>query len=366
MQTAIPCTMMRGGTSRGPYFLATDLPADWATREQVLLAAMGSPNAQQIDGIGGGTSLTSKAAIVSRSSHPTADVDYLFAQVGIDRLHVDIGPSCGNILAGVGPFAIDAGLVTPTGDETVVRVRNVNTDKLIEVCVRTPGGQVEYEGNTRIDGVEGSAAPVLLNFLDVAGSKTGSLLPTGNVWDLVEGVPVTCIDASVPMVIIDAASLGKTGAESKAELDGDSELLARIEKIRLAAAWKMGLGDASGKVIPKVALVSAPRHGGTLTSRYFVPDNCHASHAVTGAICVSASALLPGSVSAPLATPVAANGQVRLEHPSGQIDIVLDSAPTAKGIEIRRAGVVRTARRLFRGELYVPGSTWNGHHSRAS
>ena len=366
MQTAIPCTMMRGGTSRGPYFLATDLPADWATQEQVLLAAMGSPNAQQIDGIGGGTSLTSKAAIISRSSHSHADVDYLFAQVGIDRLHVDIAPSCGNILAGVGPFAIDAGLVMPAGDETVVRVRNVNTDKLIEVRVRTPNGQVEYEGNTRIDGIEGTAAPVLLNFLDVAGSKTGKLLPTGNVWDLIDGVPVTCIDAAVPMVIIAAASLGKTGAETKAEFDGDTELLARIEKIRLAAAWKMGLGDASGMVVPKVALVSTPRHGGTLTSRYFVPDNCHASHAVTGAICVGTSVLLPGSVSAPLAAPVDGDGRVRLEHPSGQIDIVLDTAPTAKGIEIRRAGVVRTARRLFRGELYVPSSIWRGPHAKAS
>ncbi|AJQ92750.1 4-oxalomesaconate tautomerase [Gynuella sunshinyii] len=366
MQTAIPCTMMRGGTSRGPYFLATDLPADWATQEQVLLAAMGSPNRQQIDGIGGGTSLTSKAAILSRSSHPEADVDYLFAQVSIDKLYVDIAPSCGNILAGVGPFAIDAGLVKPVDDETVVRVRNVNTDKLIEVRVKTPNGQVEYEGDTRIDGVEGTAAPVLLNFLDVAGSKTGSLLPTGNVLDLIEGVPVTCIDAAVPMVLIAAHSLGKTGAESKIELDGDAELLAHIEKIRLAASWKMGLGDASGKVVPKVALVSAPRNGGTLTSRYFVPDNCHASHAVTGAICVSTSVLLPGSVSAPLARQVGPNGLVQLEHPSGQIEIMLDAAPTAQGIEIRRAGVVRTARKLFCGELYVPSSIWAGNHSKAS
>ncbi|WP_428243619.1 4-oxalomesaconate tautomerase [Gynuella sp.] len=366
MQTAIPCTMMRGGTSRGPYFLATDLPDDWATQEQVLLAAMGSPNRQQIDGIGGGTSLTSKAAILSRSSHPQADVDYLFAQVGIDRLYVDIAPSCGNILAGVGPFAIDAGLVEATEDETIVRVRNVNTDKLIEVRVKTPNGQVEYEGDTRIDGVEGTAAPVLLNFLDVAGSKTGSLLPTGNVVDIIEGVPVSCIDAAVPMVLIAAHSLGKTGAESKTELDSDTDLLARIEKIRVAASWKMGLGDAKGKVVPKVALVSAPRHGGTLTSRYFVPDNCHASHAVTGAICVSSSILLPGSVSASLAGQVETNDLIRLEHPSGQIDIMLDAVSTAEGVEIRRAGVVRTARMLFRGELYVPSSIWTGNHSKAS
>ncbi len=363
MQTSIPCTIMRGGTSRGPYFLASSLPDDWPTQEKVLLAALGSPSAQQIDGIGGGTSLTSKTAIISTSRRPDADVDYLFAQVGIDTLSVDIAPSCGNILAGVGPFAIESGLVKPNGDITVVRVFNVNTRKLIEVRVKTPNGQVEYEGDTAIDGVAGTAAPVLLNFLDVAGSKTGALLPTGNAWDLIEGVPVTCIDAAVPMVVIAAESLGKSGAETKAELDSDADLMARIETIRRAASWKMGLGDASGKVIPKVSLVSAPRNGGSLTSRYFVPDNCHASHAVTGAICVSTCALVPGSVAAPLLGTLFDTSTLRIEHPSGQIEIVLDVKPAAKGINVRSAGVVRTARKLISGELFVPSFIWTGARS---
>jgi 2-methylaconitate cis-trans-isomerase PrpF len=360
MQTSIPCTIMRGGTSRGPYFLASSLPDDWPTQEKVLLAALGSPSAQQIDGIGGGTSLTSKTAIISASKRPDADVDYLFAQVGIDTLSVDIAPSCGNILAGVGPFAIESGLVKPSGDETVVRVFNVNTSKLIEVRVKTPNGQVEYEGDTAIDGVTGTAAPVLLNFLDVAGSKTGTLLPTGNAWDLIEGVPVTCIDAAVPMVVIAAESLGKDGAETKAELDSDTEMMARIESIRRAASWKMGLGDASGKVIPKVALVSAPRNGGSLTSRYFVPDNCHASHAVTGAICVSTCAMVPGSVAAPYLGNVFDDSTLRIEHPSGQIEIVLEIKPAAKGIDVRSAGVIRTARKLISGDLFVPSFIWTG------
>ena len=270
-QTAIPCTMMRGGTSRGPYFLANDLPRDPTLREQVLMAVMGSGNAQQIDGIGGGTSISSKVAIVSVSNHPQADIDYLFAQVSVDDMSVDLAPSCGNILSGVGPFAIESGLVNTSLDETLVRVRNVNTDSLIEVVVKTPNGQVEYDGNTAIDGVEGTAAPILLNFLDVAGTKTGKLLPTGNPRDNIDGIEISCVDAAVPMVLIPASALGKQGNETKEDLDNDPELLARIEKIRREASWKMGLGDATGKVIPKVALLSKPRNKGTITSRYLSP-----------------------------------------------------------------------------------------------
>ncbi|MCW9052789.1 MAG: 4-oxalomesaconate tautomerase [Motiliproteus sp.] len=355
MQTAIPCTMMRGGTSRGPYFLANHLPADWASQEQVLLAALGSASAQQIDGIGGGTSLSSKAAIVSISKHPDADIDYLFAQVSVDDMSVDISPSCGNIMSGVAPFAIESGLVRAEEGVTQVMIRNVNTDSLIEIVVQTPGGQVEYEGDTAIDGVEGTGAPVLLNFLDVAGTKTGKLFPTGNLRDSFDGVEVSCVDAAVPMVLIPATSLGKSGQEGKDELDSDEDLLARIEKIRRAAAWKMGLGDVSDKVLPKVSLLSAPEQGGTITSRYFVPYNCHASHAVTGAICVSTAVMVEGTVTDELVKrPEGDKPQIKIEHPSGKIDIVLETSGSGAETLVDKAGLVRTARKLFRGELYVP------------
>lgn len=372
MQTSIPCTMMRGGTSRGPYFLANDLPRDWETQEQVLLAAMGSCTAQQIDGIGGGTSLTSKAAVISVSDHPNADIDYLFAQVSIDDMSVDTAPSCGNILSGAAPFAIESGLVRAEVGETLVRVRNLNTDSLIEVIVQTPGGFVEYDGDTRIDGVEGAAAPVLLNFLNVAGTKTGQLLPTGNLRDTFDGIEVSCIDAAMPMVLIPAASLGKSGSETKAEMDADEYMLARIEKIRRQAGLKMGLGDVAGKVIPKVGLLSEPQHGGTITSRYFVPENCHASHSATGAICVSVGAMLPGTITDDLvqrdlsSDPGANTQAVSVEHPSGKIDIVLDIELDGADTKVNKAGLVRTARRLLRGELYVPSRIWSPMQLQAS
>ena len=367
IQTTIPCTMMRGGTSRGPYFLANDLPRDPELRDQVLMVVMGSGHAQQIDGIGGGSSLSSKVAIVSVSKHPDADIDYLFAQVSVDQKTVDTSPSCGNMLAGVAPFAIESGLVNADDGETRVRVRNVNTDSFIEVVVQTPDGQVDYDGDTSIDGVQGTAAPVLLNFLDVAGTKTGHLLPTGNLRDCIDGIEVSCVDAAVPMVLIPAESLGKSGWEGKEALDSNPELLARIEKIRLEAAWKMGLGDATGKVLPKVSLLSKPQHGGTITSRYFVPDNCHAAHAVTGAICVATAAMLPGTITDDLIVrPESDIAEIRVEHPSGKIDVVLQLARDEAGLQIDRAGIIRTARKLFRGELYVPSRIWSHPQSRAS
>jgi hypothetical protein len=321
----------------------------------------------QIDGIGGGSTLTSKAAIVSRSDHPDADIDYLFAQVSVDEARVDISPSCGNILAGVGPFAIEAGLVPAQEGETRVRVRNLNTDSFIETLVQTPNGVVEYDGDASIDGVEGTGAPIVLNFLDVAGSKTGKLLPTGNLRDRFAGVEVSCVDAAVPMVLIPAQALGKNGTETKAELDGDSELLARIEAIRREASWKMGLGDAAGKVIPKVALLARPQRGGTITSRYFVPHNCHAAHAVTGAICVASCVALPGSITDELVErPRGDRQEIRIEHPSGRIDLVLQVNATPSGPQIQRAGLIRTARKLFQGELYVSSSVWFHVRSEAS
>jgi len=360
IQTKIPCVIMRGGTSRGPYFLANDLPIDWQSRKEILIAAMGAGDQLQVNGIGGGNSLTSKAAIISKSAHSDADIDYLFVQVAIEDLAVDISPSCGNILSGAAPLAIELGLVLPTQGETTVRVRNVNTDTLIEVVVQTPNGFVQYDGNATIDGVPGSGSPILLKFLDVAGSKTASLLPTGSARDTFDGVEVSCVDASMPMVLIATTSLGKTGWESKAELDADNQLLAKIERIRLQASLKMGLGDATGKVIPKVGLLSAPQHGGTITSRYFVPQNCHTSHSVTGAICVSVSCMIPGSITQDIIEQPKNDIQdIVVEHPKGKIDLVLESSSIEQGFDVKSAGLMRTARMLFKGEVHIPSTVWN-------
>lgn len=360
MLTAIPCTLMRGGTSRGPYFLANDLPSETKVRDEVLLSVMGSPDIRQIDGIGGATSLTSKLAIVSPSEHSDADVDYLFAQVSIEEALVDTGPSCGNILSGVGPFAIESGLVKATADTTLVRIRNVNTNSLIDAVIQTPQGEIEYEGPATIDGVPGSAAPIELKFKNIVGSKTGALLPTGNAKDLIEGVEISCVDVAMPMVIIAAESLGKTGYESKEQMDSDTDLLQKIESIRLKAGKLMGMGDVKGKVIPKVALLAKPRHGGNINSRYFVPDSCHAAHAVTGAICVSVCTAIKGSV---------ADGQAIyehqpprsciVEHPSGEIEVSLDLELVESKLEVNSAGVFRTARKLFSGAVHVPSRIWN-------
>ena len=359
MLTAIPCMLMRGGTSRGPYFHASDLPADNTIRDQVLLAAMGSPDAQQIDGIGGATTLTSKVAIISPSDHPRAEVDYLFAQVSIDKAFVDTAPSCGNILAGVAPFAIENGLVEAQEGKTVVRIRNVNTDSLIEAVIQTPDGKVQYEGDTAIDGVPGTAAPVILNFSEIVGSKTGALLPTGNVRDVVQGVEVTCIDVAMPMVMVNAAAMGKTGYESKSALDSDRNFMTRLETIRLAAARLMGMGNVTGSVVPKFALLAPPRADGNITSRYFVPTACHAAHAVTGAICVGCCTALKGSVADGLAVHESfPPTRCRVEHPSGSIEIALDLAYDGDHLVVNSAGVLRTTRKLFTGLLYIPGGIW--------
>lgn len=359
-QKKIPCVIMRGGTSRGTYFLANDLPREWEKRKQILMAAMGSGDPLQVNGVGGGNSLTSKAAIISRSDDPDVDIDYLFAQVGIEEADVDITPSCGNILSGAAPMAIEYGLVTANEGETTVRVRNVNTNTLIEVIVQTPNGFVEYEGDATIDGVPGSGAPILLKFFDVCGTKTGELLPTGSARDTFDGVEVSCVDAAMPMVLIPAKSLGVTGWETKHELDANKALLQKIESIRLQASLKMGLGDATGKVIPKVGLLSPAQNGGTITSRYFVPKNCHTSHSVTGAICVSVSCMLPGSITEDIITLSDEQSQnIVVEHPTGKIDLILEGSYSNNTLDIKSAGLMRTARMLFKGEVHIPGKVWD-------
>lgn len=361
MQTRIPCVMMRGGTSKGPFFLADDLPAEREVFDRVLLAAMGSPDKRQIDGIGGADTLTSKVAIVSRSSHPGADVDYLFAQVSVEEAVVDTNPNCGNMLSGIGPFAIEKGLVKAQDGETVVRIYNVNTKGLIEASVQTPGGQVRYDGDTAIDGVPGTAAPISLNFTDAVGSKTGKLLPTGKPLDVIDGIAVSCVDVAMPMVIARASDFGKTGYETKAELDADKDMLAKMEAIRLKASVLMGMGDAKGKVVPKFGLVAAPRDGGSITSRYFVPHNCHAAHAVTGGLCLAATCGIPGTVTEGIAVLSAGPRRtIVIEHPSGKLGTEFEMAGTLEKPVIKRASFVRTARPLFEGYVLVPASVWDG------
>nr|HPQ97528.1 PrpF domain-containing protein [Thiolinea sp.] len=276
MQQAIPYMQIRGGSSKGLYFRATDLPDDPEARDQLLLDAVGR-DARQIDGLGGANPLTSKVAVVSPSSRPDADVDYLFVQVVVGENRVDTTPNCGNILAGVGAFALESGMLPVTGDVTSVRVYMVNSGNACELLVQTPNGEVEYRGDARIDGVPGTAAPVICNYMDIAGSACGSLLPTGQVRDEINGIPVTCIDNGMPVVVLRAADFGKSGYESCEELSADTGFRERLEAVRLQAGERMGLGDVTRKVVPKMTLITAPHAGGHVCTRTFIPHACHSS-----------------------------------------------------------------------------------------
>jgi 2-methylaconitate cis-trans-isomerase PrpF len=364
LQTAIPCTFMRGGTSRGPYFLRSDLPADRETAGRVLQAVMGSPDARQINGLGGATTLTSKTVMVSKAEPgQPQQVDYLFAQVNVDKDFVDWGPTCGNMLAGIGPFAIENGLVPAEDGETKVLIRAVNTGALIEAVVQTPGGRVTYDGDTAIAGVPGTAAPIVLNFADAVGGSTGKLMPTGNPKDVIEGVEVTCLDVAMPVVIARARDLGKTGHESSADLDGDKDFMARIERIRRAASLAMGMGDAEGRVIPKFAIVGEPKGGTGVAARYFTPLALHEAMAVTGGICIASACKLPGTVAEGIAVVNSeARENVTIEHPSGVMDAVITTGTAADGsATILGGGTLRTARRIMKGEVYIPARVWAGH-----
>jgi 2-methylaconitate cis-trans-isomerase PrpF len=366
MQTKIPCVIMRGGTSRGPFFKLSDLPADVATRDAVLLSVMGSPHQIQVDGIGGSHSVTSKVAMISKSKHPGADVDYLFAQVQIHEAFVDTKPNCGNMLVAVGPFAIEAGLVPARNGETTVRIFNVNTQSLVEAIVQTPNGEVTYEGNAAIDGVPGTAAPVGINFQSAIGSVTKRMLPTGRPLDVIDGVEVSCVDIAMPLVMMRAADLGKSGHETPDELDADRELMARMEAIRRKAGVLMGMGDVARNVVPKLALLSAPRGDGHIATRYFVPETCHKSHPVTGTVCIASACAIPGTIAAQIA-PLrpAPQGMLKIEHPSGTILIDLDADFSGGKQDLRRAALIRTARRIFDGYVHVPSKIWAGHQRSA-
>jgi 4-oxalomesaconate tautomerase len=351
--TGVRCTMLRGGTSRGLFFEAGDLPADTAERDDLLLRLMGTPDPRQIDGLGGSTSLTSKVAVVSRSEHPDADVDYLFLQLGVDEATVSDRQNCGNILAGVGPFAVERGLVPAADGETSVRIRMVNSDSIAVASFPTPGGQVEYRGGVEIAGVPGTAAPVVLAFTDTEGSATGRLLPTGSVRDSIEGVQATCVDNGMPVVVALAESFGLTGYESHEELAADAGLLQRIDTFRTKAGQLMGLGDVASSSVPKTALLAPARDGGQVCTRSFIPVQPHTSIGVLAAVSVVTGMLLPGAVGHELTAGWPADSsQVDVEHPTGHllVDVVVDGSVHPP--RVVRSGVVRTARTLFDGTAF--------------
>jgi 4-oxalomesaconate tautomerase len=358
---------MRGGTSKGPFFLASDLPDDAQLRDRVLLAVMGSPDARQINGIGGADPLTSKVAIVSRSSRPGIDVDYLFAQVAVDRPFVDLTPNCGNMLAGVGPFAIERGIVAARDPVTPVRIYMVNTGNTAVAHVPTPSGEVNYEGEASISGVPGTAAAIRIDFLNTAGSVCGSLLPSGHALDEIEGIQATLIDNGMPVLILRAADFGKTGYETPAELDADKKFKQRLEEIRILAGQRMGLGDVRSKVIPKVTLIAPPRQGGDLATRTFIPHKCHAAIGVLGAVTVGTACVLPGSVASGLVSlPQGPVKSISVEHPSGEFSLEIEvDQPGGASIQVSRSSLVRTARALFRGEVLVPAKVWNGVETKS-
>ena len=349
----IPCTYMRGGTSKGPFFDMRDLPSDVVERNKILLKVMGSPDAKQIDGLGGTVTVTSKVVMAQPSKRKGIDVDYLFAQIDIANPVVDTTPPCGNMMAGVGPFAIEKGWVKATIPETKVMVYNINTKSIIEEIVQTPRGVVEYNGNMHIDGVPGTAAPVVLNLFDQVGGKTGKLMPTGVIKEKIQGIDVTLLDAGSTMVLLKASDLGIEGTEGSDFFEKNKALMAKIEAIRMEAGSRMGLGDVSNMVLPKVAILSKPRNGGNITSRYFTPHTLHPSHAVTGAICIGTALKIKGSVASEVGTT---NGlpteMIVIEHPAGVIEVNIEIEKKGDSINVKKAGTVRTVRKIMTGTVF--------------
>ncbi|QUX93267.1 4-oxalomesaconate tautomerase [Marinomonas sp. A3A] len=349
-----PCMWMRGGTSKGAYFLAEDLPADVDARAQFLLRVMGSPDERQIDGIGGADPLASKVAVVKKSARDDADVDYLFLQVFVDQAIVTDAQNCGNILAGIAPFAIERGLVEAQEGETSVRIFMENTGQIAVARVLVKDGEVQYEGDARIDGVPGFSAAVPIIFQDTAGSSCGALLPTGNVVDVIDGIEVTCIDNGMPVVIIRAVDMGITGTESREELEANDELRAKLESIRLQVGPMMNLGDVKEKSVPKMTMVSAATNGGAISTRTFIPHRCHASIGVLGAVSVATAAVLKGSPANEVAKfKSSARMTLDVEHPIGAMTVILDQDENG---DVGSAAILRTARKLFDGQVFAHGN----------
>jgi 4-oxalomesaconate tautomerase len=362
LQTAIPCMVMRGGTSKGLYFHVRDLPDDKPARDRVLLAAMGSPDPREIDGMGGAHPLTSKVAIVSPPSRPDADVDYLFQQVVVDEARVDGSQNCGNLLAAVGPFAIESGMFTAKDGTTDVRIHMLNTRSIAVARIQTPGGRVRYDGDARIDGVSGTAAPIPIDFLDVAGSSCGALLPTGHARDEVNGIELTAIDNGMPVAVMRARDFGKTGYESPEELEGDAALKTKIEAIRLKIGPMMNLGDVAKKTVPKMCLVAKAQHGGAIATRNFIPHRVHEAIGVFGAVSVATACVVPDSIAGLVSGLKGASGERSLdvEHPTGFFTVDMDVTIEGGEVKVHRAALLRTARLLMRGEVYVPATVWSG------
>lgn len=359
-QTPIPFVLMRGGTSRGPFMRREDLPRDEVALSAVLVSIVGAGHPLNIDGLGGGSPVTTKTAMLSRSTEPDIDIDYFFAQVAVERAEVDYRPTCGNILTAVGPAAVELGLLALRDGPAQVRIRLVNTGARATACFAVRDGAPVYGGTQRIDGVPGAAAPISLRFEETIGSRTGALLPTGNALDRIGDVEVTCIDVAMPMVIARASDLGLSGYESRDELDADAAFFARIEAIRREAGVRMGLGDVSGSVVPKFGILAPPAAGGSVAARYFMPWQTHPTMAVTGSQCIAACLMVPGSVASGIAVLPDGAGRgedpfgVRIEHPSGHIDVELVCRITNSGLDLRSAGLLRTARLIARGEVLVP------------
>jgi 4-oxalomesaconate tautomerase len=352
MQNGFACMMMRGGTSKGAYFLAGDLPSDSHERDRLLLRIMGSPDPRQIDGIGGADPLTSKVAVVRASTRPGFDVDYLFLQVFVDQALVSDSQNCGNILAGIGAFAVERGLVKASDGETVVRIYMENTGQSAVARIRTENGRPIYTGDASIDGVPGQAAPVYLTFTDAAGSSCGALLPTGSAATEIDGVTCTLIDNGMPVVVMRAADFGLSGYESREELEGNEKVKAQIERIRLAAGPLMNLGDVTKKSVPKMTLVAPPLSGGAIMTRSFIPHRVHASIGVFGALSVATACMFPESPASAMAVlPAGGDKTVAVEHPTGQMEILLRLDQNAPG-GLGECSFLRTARKLFDGHVF--------------
>jgi len=345
-EEGVPCMWMRGGTSKGGYFLASDLPAD---RDAFLLHVMGSPDPRQIDGMGGADPLTSKVAVIRRSERPGVDVDYLFLQVFVDQPIVTDAQNCGNILAGVGPFAIERGLIEARDGETEVRIFMENTRQVATARVSTPGGRITYAGGARIDGVPGTAAPIPITFADIAGSSCGALLPSGHAVDVIEGIECTLIDNGMPCVVMRAADLGIDGTEEPEALEANDDLREMLEMIRLKAGPLMNLGDVARKSVPKMTMVSAAREGGAISTRTFIPHKCHDAIGVLGAVSVATACLLSEGPAHELAKLAGGDEKlISVEHPTGEMSIIV----TVRDDEVTNAAVLRTARKLFDGRVF--------------
>ena len=353
MDRGVPTMILRGGSSKGAYFLEHDLPDDPQERDDLLLRIMGSPDDRQIDGIGGAHPLTSKVAVVAPSPSDASDVEYLFLQVAVGEARVSDQQNCGNLLAGVGPFAVERGLVAvdPSQTEATVRIRMVNTDAVATATFPVADGGPVYHGDTGISGVPGTAAAIRLDFEDVAGGSTGALLPTGNVRDTLAGIDCTLIDNGMPVVVLRADAAGVSGYEPCAELEATSDLRSRLEEIRLQAGPLMRLGDVAETTVPKLTMVAPPQSTGHLCTRTFIPHRCHDAIGVLGAVSVATAALLPGSP----ANEVLAgqpDDRVVLEHPTGDFEAAVTMTLDGGQPSVGRAGIVRTARKLMEGTVY--------------